>query len=122
MGHHLQTVYDLIVGVALVWASGALGWWWVALVFSLLVGFDMKSAPRAWVVGVGAGVLGWGLPLAWLAFTQPVGLASKDLSALMGYGFAGTAVVVTVVVGGALGACGTWVGRALRSYRKAEHH
>ena len=68
------------------------------------------------MIGLGSGILGWGLPLAWMATRgAPVTRASTDLSSLMGDSFSSLAVVVTVLVGAVLSACGVWLERALRS-------
>ncbi len=116
-----RAALELVGATAVVWI--ALGWgaWWVTLVVGVVVGFTVRRTRRAWVVGVGAGLLGWGLPLAWRALGAPVGGAARDISSLMGYSVAGVALLVTLVVGGALGACGTWLGRAARAYRPSRH-
>lgn len=112
----------LALATALVWAAGTLGWWWAALVVGLVDGLLVRGRSRCWTLGVGAGVLGWSLPLVWMSFSSPVGAAARDLSSLMGYSFAATSVLVTLLVGGALGACGTWLGRALRSFAPSPTH
>ena len=108
-----------VLGTTIVWLTGAWGWWWVALVLGLVVGLMVRRRLACWCVGLGSGLLGWGLPLAWMSISSPVARASTDLSSLMGYSFSAMAVLVTLVVGSALGACGTWLGRALRAYAPA---
>lgn len=106
----------LVVATALVWVAVANGWWWATLVVGLVVGLTTRRRLACWTIGVGAGALGWGLPLLWMSFFSPLGAASTDLSSLMGYSFSPLAVVVTVLVGTVLAVCGTWLGRVVRSF------
>jgi hypothetical protein len=102
-------------GTALVWAANASGLWWVTAIAGFASGLLLPGKLRSWVVGVGSGLLGWVLPLAWLATSVSLSRAGGAISALMGYGSPAIPTLLTVAVGAGLAACGTWVGRALRA-------
>src|SRR2546428_13711090 len=68
--------YCLLIGLsglALTWLSGLVGWWWVTPIVGVLIGLLLRPAWLALGTSFAAGGLGWGLPLALLAFTAPVG-------------------------------------------------
>jgi hypothetical protein len=104
------------VGAAVICLGGALGVWWTALAYGLVIGVLLGRAPRALPAGTVAGILGWGLPLLWLARTAPVGAMAGVLSRVLGLGAAGGAasIALTLAVGGLLGLSGAWLGSALR--------
>jgi hypothetical protein len=111
----LLTPAGLAGGTALVWAANVSGLWWVTTVAGFVSGLLVPGKLRSWVVGTGSGLLGWVLPLAWLATSISLGQAGAAISALMGYGTPAVPTLLTVAVGAGLAACGTWLGRALRA-------
>lgn len=114
----LLSAIALAIATTFVWSTVAVGWWWATLLIAVASGLTIAPRLSCWTIGLGGGILGWGLPLAWMAaLGAPVARASTDLSSLMGYSFGALAVVVTVVVGAALSACGVWLGRAGRAGR-----
>ena len=117
----VRAVGELALVTVIVVLGLALGWWWVTFVAGLAAGVAVRRARRAVFVGAGAGLLGWGLPLATEALSSPVGRASTVISALMGYANGAVAPVVTLLVGLVLGACGVWLGRAVRAYLPRSH-
>ena len=109
-----------ISGLALTWLSGLLGWWWVTPVVGVLIGLLLRPGWLALVTSFATGGLGWGLPLALLAFTAPVGRFAAAVDALfdglLGLPATGGALLIllTIVVGGVLSLVGTWVAIAAR--------
>ena len=109
-----------IIGLALTWLSGLVGWWWVTPLVGVLIGLLLRPAWLALVTSLAVGGLGWGLPLALLAFTVPVGRLAAAVDALfdglIGLPATGGTLIIllTVVVGGVLSLVGTWVAIAAR--------
>jgi hypothetical protein len=105
-----------IIGLALTWLSGLVGWWWVTPLVGVLIGLLLRPAWLALVTSLAVGGLGWGLPVALLAFTAPVGHLAAAVDALIGQPATGGALIIllTVVVGCMLSLVGTWVGIAVR--------
>ncbi len=105
-----------IIGLALTWLSGQVGWWWVTPIVGVLIGLLLRPAWLALVTSLAVGGLGWGLPLALLAFTAPVGRLAAAVEAVMPLPATGGALIIllTVVLGGVLSLVGTWVGIAAR--------
>ncbi len=105
-----------VSGLALTWLSGLVGWWWVTPLVGVLIGLLLRPAWLALVTSLAAGGLGWGLPLALLAFTAPVGRLAAAVEAVMRLPVTGwtSLILLTVVVGCVLSLVGTWVGIAAR--------
>jgi hypothetical protein len=109
-----------VIGLALTWLSGQVGWWWVTSIVGVLIGLLLRPAWLALVTSLAVGGLGWGLPLALLAFTAPVGRTAAAVEALVdaSSGLPATGgtifILLTVVVGCMLSLVGTWVGIAAR--------
>jgi len=105
-----------VSGLALIWLSGLVGWWWVTPLVGVLIGILLRPAWLAMVVSLSVGGLGWGLPLALLAFTAPVGRIAAAVEAVFGLpATSGTIIILlTVVLGGVLSLVGTWVAIAAR--------
>ena len=103
-----------------IWAANVFGFWWVAFAAGIAIGFTLARHPRALLVGALAGALGWGLPLLWLATSQPVGKTAEVISGVLGTSRLGgfPAIAVTVLVGLLLGVTGSWLGAALRRVLK----
>lgn len=103
-----------ITGLALTWLGVQSGWWWLTPIAGLLIGLLLRPARLALLVALVAGMLGWGLPLAILAFTQPVGPLAAAVESVVGLPSSGGAVIIilTVALGGVLCVVGAWVGIA----------
>jgi hypothetical protein len=105
-----------IIGLALTWLGGLVGWWWVTPMVGVLIGLLLRPAWLALVTSFAAGGLGWGFPIALLAFTALVGRLAAAVDALfdarIGLPATGGALIIllTVVVGGVLSLVGAWVG------------
>ena len=106
-----------LIGLALTWLSGLVGWWWVTPLVGVLIGLLLRPAWLALVTSLAVGGLGWGLPLVLLAFTAPVGRTAAAVEAVIpGLPATGGTIIIllTVVVGCMLSLVGTWVGIAVR--------
>ena len=105
-----------IIGLVLVWLSGQVGWWWVTAIVGMLFGILIHPAWLALVTSLAAGGLGWGLPLALLAFNVPIGRIAVAVEAAIGLTATGGTIIIllTVVLGCVLSLVGTWVGIAAR--------
>jgi hypothetical protein len=105
-----------VIGLALTWLGGQGGWWWVTPLVGVLIGLLLRPAGLAVVVSLAVGGLGWGLPLALLAFTAPVGRLTTAVEAVMSLPATGGTIIIllTVVLGGVLSLVGAWVGIAAR--------
>ena len=100
-----------IIGVALTWLGGQLGWWWVTPIVGAVTGVALRPTRLALVVSFIVGGSGWGLPLALLAFNAPLGRIATAVEGLIGLtATAGVVIIlVTVLVGCILSIVGTWV-------------
>jgi len=105
-----------ITGLALTWLGVQTGWWWLTPIAGLLIGLLLRPARLAILVALLAGGLGWGLPLAILAFSAPVGQVAAAVESVIGLTATGGVfiIVLTVVFGCALSVVGAWVGIAGR--------
>ena len=108
----LISLAGLVLGTAVVWSAGLLGWWWAATVVGFLAGSAFRKRWPSWLVGVGAGLLGWAVPLVLLAREAPVNATSSVAAALIGIGVGRAPLLVAILLGGVLGIVGTWLGRA----------
>ncbi len=107
------TLWIGFAGVAVIGLFGQIGWWWVTFLVGLALGVALPRARRALVVALVVGALGWGLPLALLAVSAPVGGVAAAVAGLVGLPAAvGTMVVIlaTLLVGCILSVVGAWVG------------
>jgi len=111
----LATGVALTAGTAGVWLAEAHTWWWATVIVGFVAGTVIPCRRLSWLVGTGSGLLGWALPLAFLATKVSLPRAAIVIAALMGYGPPALPIGLTVLLGTGLGACGTWVGRALRA-------
>jgi hypothetical protein len=105
------TLWIGLAGVAMVWLGGQLGGWWVTFLVGLAIGMALPR--RALALAGAVGALGWGLPLALLALSAPVGGVAGAVAGLVGLPAAIGALVVilaTLLVGCLLSVVGAWVG------------
>jgi hypothetical protein len=110
----------LLAGVAVIWGSAVLGWWFVPFVAGLAAGLANRVAGWRTRVAVPAvasmAAAGWAIPLLWQALRahQPDGAVAREIAALGGLpAYAGTGVVVTLLIAVAQALAGYWLGRAL---------
>jgi hypothetical protein len=105
-----------VSGLVLTWLSGLVGWWWVTPMVGVLIGLLLRPAWLVVLVSLAVGGLGWGLPLALLAFTAPVGRLAAAVEIVMTLPATGGTIIIllTVVLGGVLSLVGAWVGIAAR--------
>ena len=105
----------VIVGIAVIWAGNVHGSWWITPLVGFVMGLFLIGA---WTIVAAAlaGLLGWGLELAWQAITLPIGRAASVTAGIMGFGTRQgyVVIVVTLLLGLLLCLCGAWLGAALR--------
>lgn len=112
----ILTLLLVLAGIVATWAGNLQGVWWITPLAGLVIGLALRGA---WVI-VGAaflvGLLGWGLELAWLAISLPIGRAASVVAGIMGFGTGqgGVVIAVTLLLGVLLCLGGAWIGAALR--------
>jgi hypothetical protein len=106
----------VVVAGAVCLAGLVFGAWWLTFPAGVALGVVMR-ARSALPAGSLAGLLGWGLPLAWEQWRYGIGPAAHSLAAIMGITTGGPVVPValTCLVGLLLGLAGAWLGAAARS-------
>jgi hypothetical protein len=109
-------VLAVAVAGAICLAGVVVGAWWLTFLAGVALGVVMP-ARAAIPAGSLAGLLGWGLPLAWEQWRFGIGPAAQSLAAIMGITRGGPVgpVVLTCLVGLLLGLAGAWLGAAARS-------
>ena len=109
-------VLAVVVAGGICLAGVALGAWWLTFPVGVALGVVLR-ARDAIPAGSLAGLLGWGLPLAWEQWRYGIGPAAHSLGAIMGITTGGPVVPValTCLVGLLLGLAGAWLGAAARS-------
>jgi hypothetical protein len=92
------------------------GAWWLTFLAGVALGV-IVPARVAIPAGSLAGLLGWGLVLAWEQWRIGIGPAAHSLAAILGFTQAGPVgpVVLTCLIGMLLGLTGAWLGAAARS-------
>ena len=79
------------------------------------LGLVVRRGPAALAWGALVGALAWGLPLAWLSRSAPVGRTAQVVSGILGLRATSVpAIVLTVLVGALLGLTGAWLAAAGR--------
>ncbi len=97
-------------------AGNARGLWWVTFVTGLMLGLLLRRARRALASGLASGALAWGVPLAWLSLSAPVGGMAIVVSGILGIrGSPWPAIALTVALGALLSVTGAWLGSALQA-------
>jgi hypothetical protein len=106
----------LAAAVAAIWLANLAGLWWVTVLAGLALGLVARRSRGAVGAGLAAGLLGWGLPLAWLAVRVPLRPTAEAVAGVLGFPGAGglAAYVLTLLVGALLGGAGAWLGAAAR--------
>jgi hypothetical protein len=96
------------------------GAWYLPFVSGIFAGQLLAPARRAIAAGALAGLVAWGLPLAWEHWRYGIGPTAESLAAIMGFGHAGSVpVILTCLIGLLLGLCGAWTMTALRTAARA---
>jgi hypothetical protein len=103
-----------IIGLGLIWLGGQIGWWWITPLVGGVIGIVLRPVWLALVVALAVGGLGWGLPLALLAASAPVGQVASAVESVIGLTATGGLVIMlaTVLLGCILSGVGAWVGIA----------
>jgi hypothetical protein len=102
-------------------AGVLLGLWWAPFVAGAGVGLVTGRARVGIPVAGLAGVAAWLLPLAAIQVRYGLDLTSASLAAIMGFGHQGMVpVLLSLIVGGLLGATGAWVTTAVRGLARQE--
>ena len=92
------------------------GAWYVPFLSGIFAGQVLAPARKAIAAGAVAGLMAWGLPLAWVQWRYGLGPAAESLAAIMGFGHTGAVpVILTCVVGLLIGLTGAWTMTAVRS-------
>lgn len=104
-----------IAGIAVVLASNAFGLWWVTLLVGFVIGLLVRGAVPSVIAAALAGVLGWGLALAWQSLFVPINSAASVVAGIMfGTTNGALTIILTLVLALLLSLTGTWAGAALR--------
>ena len=104
----------LVLATAVVIAAAAAGWWWLAFPAGCAVALVVRRQRLALPLALLAGALGWGLPLAWYAWSYGLGETAGVLAGILGLGAVGAIpVALTSLVGALLAGTGAWLTGAL---------
>jgi hypothetical protein len=109
-------VLAVIAAGAISLAGVVYGAWWLTFLAGVALGVVMPA--RVAIPGASlAGLLGWGLILAWEQFRIGIGPAAHTLAAILGFTQVGPVgpVALTCLIGLLLGLTGAWLGAAARS-------
>ncbi|HEY2277073.1 MAG TPA: hypothetical protein VGI00_01870 [Streptosporangiaceae bacterium] len=110
----------VLAGALVIAVTAELGLWFIPFLAGLAMG--LIAARRGWRLrhtipaGLAMTLIGWGVPLYWLALVQgqPAGATARVIAALAGlppYAFTGVLITLLVAILQAL--AGLWLGRAL---------
>ena len=105
-----------IVGVTINWLVLLAGFWWLTSAIGLLIGLFLRPASVGFLSSLCVGGFGWGLPLAIMAISAPVGSVANAIESVIGLSATSGVlmIVLTVILGCILSMLGTWVGIAGR--------
>ena len=108
--------FVVAVAAAICCAGVIFGAWWVTFLAGVALG-AVIPARLAMPAASLAGLLAWGVLLAWEQWRYGLGPAAHSLAAIMGFTQFGPVVpvVLTCLVGLLLGLTGAWAGVATRS-------
>ena len=106
----------VLIGTALIWLGQILGFWWLALVIGLVLGFTITPARFALVLALLTGSLGWSLPLLYRSTYLAIGKEASVATSIAGIGSANgwILIVLTILLGMFLCLSSAWTGTALR--------
>ena len=106
----------VLIGTTLIWLGQILGFWWLALIIGLVLGFTIMPARLALVLALLTGSLGWGLPLLYRSTHLAIGREASVVASIVGIGSTNgwIIVVLTILLGMLLCLSSAWTGIALR--------
>jgi hypothetical protein len=103
-----------VVGVLVAVIGVLTGLWWLTFPAGLLIGASGARARFAIPVGGLAGLVGWGVPLAYYHVRYGMGATTRSLAAIMGFtNQRYVPVILTLLVGLLLGMAGAWLSSAV---------
>jgi hypothetical protein len=103
-----------VVGVLVATIGMFAGLWWLTFPAGLLIGASGARARLAVPVGALAGLVAWGLPLAYVHVRYGMGPTAQSLAAIMGFNHQpAVPVILTCLVGVLLGSTGAWLSSAV---------
>jgi hypothetical protein len=103
-----------LVGVLVATIGVLNGLWWLTFPAGLLIGASGAGARFAIPVGGLAGIVGWGIPLAYYHVSYGMGPTARSLAAIMGFtNEPYVPVILTCLVGLLLGMTGAWLSSAV---------
>ena len=104
-----------LIGVAISLTGLLFGAWWVTFLAGLVIGVFLGQGRVAVPAGAIAGLVSWGIGLAFLQVYFGLGPAAGSLAAIMGFtGQPAIPLVLTCLVGLLLGLTGAWLASSLR--------
>jgi Na+/citrate or Na+/malate symporter len=112
----LLGIAALFIATALIWLGLHLGFWWLALVIGLLLGFTIQPVKFALVLALLSGGLGWGLPLLYRSTYLAIGRTTEVVASIVGLDSTNgwIIIVLTILLGTLLCLSSAWTGTALR--------
>jgi hypothetical protein len=97
--------------------------WYISCVICFLLGLLVRKKGEATFASVMSSLAGWGLPLVWQSFENPVRPTARLVAQIMGFGPYGFLVIlITLILGLLLGLAGLWVGRSLHNLLVTSQH
>jgi len=105
------------LGCLVAWMGNHFGAWYLTLVVGMFLGFLFARVRVALLATLLAGLTGWGGPLLWQSFTNPIGPAAAMTAGVMGLGSTHgyMVLVLTILIGVLLSLSGGWLGHSIRS-------
>jgi len=109
-------VVIVVLGSAVCCAGVVIGAWWVTFAAGLALGVVARARTAIPAASL-AGLLGWGLVLAWAQWRFGIGPAAHTLASILDFTQGGAVgpVALSCLVGILLGFTGAWLGVAARS-------
>lgn len=106
----------VLSGTALIWLGQILGFWWLALVIGLVLGFTIIPTKFALALALLSGGLGWGLPLLYRSTHLAIGNTAAVVASIVGIGSTNGWIIIvfTILLGMLLCLSAAWMGIALR--------
>lgn len=104
-----------LLGAVVCWLGNLDGLWWVTLIVGIALGVVACGFLSIAFSALLAGLLGWGVHLAWLAPRAPIGRLATVVAEVMGFGSSGSLIIALALIFAALLALsGAWLGAAVR--------
>jgi hypothetical protein len=108
-------VAGLVIGTLVIWAAASSGIWEAPLAVAAIWAAAMPASRLQYGGAIAMVVLGYGLPLSFMALSLPLGRTASEVAAIMGFGHEG-AIVWALTAALPLGEAvvGAWIGHASR--------